>query len=267
VIGVRQHAAARMRYLDHELDDVLERGLRGIMLRRRAAPGPCRPVGPDLQVSLGLELDAAILCEQVTNALTRGATSSWRRRLRTGVARFPPGRMGRGISRKLQTHHGDLREEVSDRAVDPPHGTARVDNHPLFVVSIALSVIHPGAALSRLVTVPGLEIDARLRSTIRPFVSSLARKRCPPAERVGKWRVRAVTLTSRNADRLHPTGRLERRGSIAPDLVLTVSIGHARGRTSYGAIWSFCCDFALLPWIRIHNASLADAAQLFGEEC
>src|SRR5258706_7443644 len=52
-----------MRYLDHELDDVLE-GAYEILLARRWRRGRLAPVGPDLRSLARLQLDAAILFEQ-----------------------------------------------------------------------------------------------------------------------------------------------------------------------------------------------------------
>src|SRR6266511_3139233 len=68
-----------------------------------------------------------------------------------------------------------------------------------------------------------------------------------------------------NADRLHPTAVLNGEGRC-PGLGADRSIGHARGRISYGAIGHSAAT-RTLPCIRIHQiASLADAAQLFGED-
>src|SRR5437773_4797724 len=60
-----------MRFLDHELDDVLEGAYETLLARRwrRWRRWRLAPVGPDLRSLARLQLDAAILFEQVTTAL------------------------------------------------------------------------------------------------------------------------------------------------------------------------------------------------------
>src|SRR2546425_2625772 len=57
-----------MRFLDQQLDDVLERAYELLQPRPARIGAPGRE-GPDLRSLARLQLDAAILFEQVTNAL------------------------------------------------------------------------------------------------------------------------------------------------------------------------------------------------------
>ena len=128
-----------MRYLDHELDDVLERAYAGL-LRRSRRPWPLPSVGPDLQSLARLELDAAILFEQVTNALKLVGDQFLARVYALASRRFHLDEWDASISRKLQTIDG-IYAKMSDRA-----STRRMELLEwiiilLFVVSIALSVI------------------------------------------------------------------------------------------------------------------------------
>src|SRR6267378_7870786 len=87
----------------------------------------------------------------------------------------------------------------------------------------------------------------------------------PRLELVGSGGQSGHAYIAWHADRLHPTVVLNREARCA-GLCADRSIGHARGRTSYGAIGHSAAT-RTLPWIRIHQiASLADAAELFGED-
>jgi hypothetical protein len=126
-----------MRYLDHELDDVLERAYAGLLRRARR---PLPTVGPDLQSLARLELDAAILFEQVTNALKLVGDQFLSRVYAYASRRFHLGEWDTSISRKLQTIDG-IYAKMSDRA-----STRRMELLEwiiilLFVVSIALSIV------------------------------------------------------------------------------------------------------------------------------
>jgi len=103
-----------MRYLDHELDDVLEGAyetLHGRAWRRwRLAP-----VGPDLRSLARLQLDAAILFEQVTNALKLVGDQFLARVYSLASRRFHLPEWDTSISRKLQTIDG-IYAKMADRA-------------------------------------------------------------------------------------------------------------------------------------------------------
>jgi len=128
-----------MRYLDHELDDVLERAY-DRLLKRSRRPWLLGSVGPDLRSLARLELDAAILFEQVTNALKLVGDQFLARVYALASRRFHLGEWDTSISRKLQTIDG-IYAKMSDRAA-----TLRMEILEwiiilLFVVSIILSVI------------------------------------------------------------------------------------------------------------------------------
>jgi len=128
-----------MRYLDHELDDVLERAYVGV-LRRARRPWPLAPIGPDLGSLARLELDAAILFEQVTNALKLVGDQFLARVYALASRRFHLDEWDTSISRKLKTIDG-IYAKMADRAA-----TRRMEMLEwiiilLFVVSILLSVI------------------------------------------------------------------------------------------------------------------------------
>jgi hypothetical protein len=128
-----------MRYLDHELDDVLERAYVGL-LRRRRRPWPLGPIGPDLQSLARLELDAAMLFEQVTNALKLVGDQFLARVYALASRRFHLDEWDTSISRKLQTIDG-LYGKMTDRAASRRMETLEWIIILLFVLSILLSVI------------------------------------------------------------------------------------------------------------------------------
>jgi hypothetical protein len=128
-----------MRYLDHELDDVLERAYDRVLQRSRRT-GLFATVGPDLRSLARLELDAALLFEQVTNALKLVGDQFLARVYALASRRFHLNEWDSSISRKLQTIDG-IYAKVSDRAA-----TRRMEMLEwiiilLFVVSIALSIV------------------------------------------------------------------------------------------------------------------------------
>jgi hypothetical protein len=126
-----------MRYLDHELDDVLERAYAGLLRRTRR---PLPAVGPDLQSLARLELDAAILFEQVTNALKLVGDQFLARVYAHASRRFHLGEWDTSISRKLQTIDG-IYAKMSDRAATRRMELLEWIIIVLFVVSIALSIV------------------------------------------------------------------------------------------------------------------------------
>ena len=127
-----------MRFLDHELDDVLEHSYERLLKRPRQ-PWPLS-VGPDLRSLARLELDAAILFEQVTNALKLVGDQFLARVYALASRRFHLGEWDTSISRKLQTIDG-IYAKMADRAA-----TRRMEMLEwiiilLFVLSIVLSII------------------------------------------------------------------------------------------------------------------------------
>jgi len=128
-----------MRFLDHELDDVLERAYERVIPRSRR-PWLFAAVGPDLRSLARLELDAAILFEQVTNALKLVGDQFLARVYALASRRFHLNEWDTSISRKLQTLDG-IYAKMADRAA-----TRRMEMLEwiiilLFVLSIVLSII------------------------------------------------------------------------------------------------------------------------------
>ncbi len=103
-----------MRFLDHELDDVLE-GAYETLLGRRWRRWRLAPVGPDLRSLARLQLDAAILFEQVTNALKLVGDQFLARVYSLASRRFHLAEWDTSISRKLQTIDG-IYAKMTDRA-------------------------------------------------------------------------------------------------------------------------------------------------------
>jgi len=103
-----------MRFLDHELDDVLE-GAYETLLGRRWRRWRLAPVSPDLRSLARLQLDAAILFEQVTNALKLVGDQFLARVYALASRRFHLAEWDTSISRKLQTIDS-IYEKMTDRA-------------------------------------------------------------------------------------------------------------------------------------------------------
>lgn len=127
-----------MRYLDQQLDDVLERSYERLLVRSRR-PWPMS-VGPDLRSLARLELDAAILFEQVTNALKLVGDQFLARVYAHASRRFHLGEWDTSISRKLQTIDG-IYAKMADRATSRRMEILEWIIILLFVLSIVLSVI------------------------------------------------------------------------------------------------------------------------------
>jgi hypothetical protein len=121
-----------MRYLDHELDEVLERVYERLLKRSGA--------GPDLRSLARLELDAAILFEQVTNALKLVGDQFLARVYALSSRRFHLDEWDTSISRKLQTIDG-IYAKMADRAANRRMEMLEWIIILLFVLSIVLSVI------------------------------------------------------------------------------------------------------------------------------
>jgi len=103
-----------MRFLDQQLDDTLERAYEALVRRpmRLAALGQW---GPDLRRLARLQLDSAILFEQVTNALKLVGDQYLARVYSLASSRFHLAQWDASITRKLQTLDG-IYAKMADRA-------------------------------------------------------------------------------------------------------------------------------------------------------
>ncbi|OLD01779.1 MAG: hypothetical protein AUI89_03855 [Gemmatimonadetes bacterium 13_1_40CM_3_65_8] len=128
-----------MRFLDRELDDVLE-GAYETLLGRRWQRWRLAPVGPDLRSLARLQLDAAILFEQVTNALKLVGDQFLARVYSLASRRFHLAEWDTSISRKLQTIDG-IYAKMTDRAASRRMEMLEWIIIILIVVEIGLSVI------------------------------------------------------------------------------------------------------------------------------
>ena len=128
-----------MRYLDQELDDVLERAYEALLGRSRRH-WRLAPVGPDLRNLARLELDAAILFEQVTNALKLVGDQFLSRVYALASRRFHLADWDTSIARKLQTIDG-IYAKMADRAASRRMETLEWIIIVLIALSTVLSVI------------------------------------------------------------------------------------------------------------------------------
>src|SRR2546425_348333 len=128
-----------MRFLDRELDDVLE-GAYETLLGRRWRRWRLAPVGPDLRSLARLQLDAAILFEQVTNALKLVGDQFLARVYSLASRRFHLAEWDTSISRKLATIDG-IYAKMTDRAASRRMEMLEWIIIILIVVEIGLSVI------------------------------------------------------------------------------------------------------------------------------
>ena len=104
-----------MRYLDQQLDDALERAY-GLLSRPRFSVLRVSSLsGPDLQALSQLQLDAAILFEQVTNALKLIGEQYLTRVYGLASRRFHLAEWDASITRKLQTLDR-IYSKMTDRA-------------------------------------------------------------------------------------------------------------------------------------------------------
>ncbi|MGH7528966.1 MAG: hypothetical protein ACREMN_01145 [Gemmatimonadales bacterium] len=123
-----------MRSLDQQLDDALERAYETLFGRGRFAR--LGGGGPDLQRLAALQLDAAILFEQVTNALKLVGDQYLARVYALASRRFRLAQWDASISRKLQTIDG-IYGKMADRAA-----TRRMEMLEwIIIVLIALSIL------------------------------------------------------------------------------------------------------------------------------
>jgi hypothetical protein len=124
-----------MRFLDQQLDDVLERAYE-TLLGRPARLRDAARLGPDLHRLARLQLDAAILFEQVTNALKLVGDQFLARVYSLASRRFHLAEWDASISRKLQTIDG-IYAKMTDRAA-----TRRMEVLEwIIIILIALSIV------------------------------------------------------------------------------------------------------------------------------
>ena len=128
-----------MRYLDQQLDDALERAY-GLLSKPRFSPLRVSSLsGPDLQTLSQLQLDAAILFEQVTNALKLIGEQYLTRVYSLASRRFHLAEWDASITRKLQTLDGiysKMAERTATRRLEVLEWIIIV----LFTISIIISL-------------------------------------------------------------------------------------------------------------------------------
>jgi hypothetical protein len=124
-----------MRFLDQQLDDALERAYDTLLGRPARLWGPGQ-LGPDLRRLARMQLDSAILFEQVTNALKLVGDQFLARVYSLASRRFHLAEWDASISRKLQTIDG-IYAKMADRA-----GTRRMEMLEwIIIILIALSIL------------------------------------------------------------------------------------------------------------------------------
>ncbi len=138
VIEFANSQLLEMRFLDQQLDDTLERAYETLLARPARLRDPGR-LGPDLRRLARLELDAAVLFEQVTNALKLVGDQFLSRVYSLASRRFHLAEWDASIARKLQTVDG-IYSKMTDRAATRRMEVLEWIIIGLFVLSIALSV-------------------------------------------------------------------------------------------------------------------------------
>src|SRR5882672_4861995 len=128
-----------MRFLDQQLDDALERAYDTLLGRPARLWGPGQ-LGPDLRRLARMQLDSAILFEQVTNALKLVGDQFLARVYSLASRRFHLAEWDASISRKLQTIDG-LYEKMTDRATSRRTEMLEWIIIVLIAVEIGLSLI------------------------------------------------------------------------------------------------------------------------------
>jgi hypothetical protein len=127
-----------MRFLDQQLDDALERAYETLLGRTPRFRDRGR-LGSDVRRLARLQLDAAILFEQVTNALKLVGDQFLARVYSLASRRFHLAEWDASISRKLQTIDG-IYGKMTDRAATRRMEILEWIIIVLFVLSLALSV-------------------------------------------------------------------------------------------------------------------------------
>ena len=128
-----------MRFLDQQLDDVLERAYELLQPRPTRIGAPGRE-GPDLRRLARLQLDGAILFEQVTNALKLVGDQYLARVYSLASRRFHLGEWDASITRKLQTIDS-IYAKMADRTASRRMEILEWIIIVLIAVSIILSVV------------------------------------------------------------------------------------------------------------------------------
>jgi hypothetical protein len=142
VIEFANTQLVEMRFLDQQLDDALERAYGLLSKRRWSRLGVPSLYGPALREVAQMQLDAAILFEQVTNALKLIGEQYLTRVYSLASRRFHLAEWDVSIGRKLQTIDS-IYSRLADRAA-----TRRLEMLEwiiilLFAISIAVSVGPP----------------------------------------------------------------------------------------------------------------------------
>jgi hypothetical protein len=128
-----------MRFLDQQLDDALERAYDTLLGRPTRLWGPGQ-LGPDLRRLARMQLDSAILFEQVTNALKLVGDQFLARVYSLASRRFHLAEWDASISRKLQTVDG-IYAKMTDRAATRRMEVLEWIIIILITLSILLSVV------------------------------------------------------------------------------------------------------------------------------
>lgn len=128
-----------MRFLDHQLDEALERAYE-TLARRPARWFALGQWGPDLRRLARLQLDGAILFEQVTNALKLIGEQYLARVYSLASRRFHLAEWDASITRKLQTIDS-IYAKMADRAASRRMEALEWIIIVLIALSIALSII------------------------------------------------------------------------------------------------------------------------------
>jgi len=128
-----------MRFLDQQLDDTLERAYE-TLARRPTRLSTMGQWGPDLRRLALLQLDGAILFEQVTNALKLVGEQYLARVYSLASRRFHLAEWDASITRKLQTIDG-IYGKMADRAAGKRLELLEWIIIVLFAVSLALSIV------------------------------------------------------------------------------------------------------------------------------
>ncbi len=136
VIEFANTQLVEMRYLDEQLDEVLERSYEMLSKPRWPRVWAPSPYGPDLRDLAQLQLDGAILFGRVTNALKLIGEQYLTRVYGLASRRFHLAEWDAGITRKLQTIES-IYAKMADRAA-----TRRMELLEwIIIVLIAVSIV------------------------------------------------------------------------------------------------------------------------------
>ena len=124
-----------MRFLDEQLDDALERAYEALLARRRG-----RRHGPDIERLAQLQLDSAILFEQVTNAVKLVGEQYLARVYALVSRRFHLAEWDASITRKLETMDS-IYSKMADRAATRRMETLEWIIIGLIAIELVLSLL------------------------------------------------------------------------------------------------------------------------------